>query len=198
MRYHRSFDVIIVGGGHAGTEAALAAARAGAQTLLLTQSIETLGTDELQPGPSAGSARGTSSRRSTRSAGAMAVAADHCGIHFRTPQRAQGSRGAGDPRPDRPRACIAGTFAGCSNARPGSRCSSRPSSDLVVDGDTVRGVVTGIGLHIEAACVVMTVGTFLGGRIHVGLENHEGGRAGDPPSNVLARRLRERGSRSGA
>ena len=66
-------------------------------------------------------------------------------------------------------------------------------SDLVVDGDTVRGVVTGIGLRIEAACVVMTVGTFLGGRIHVGLENHEGGRAGDPPSNVLARRLRERG-----
>ena len=191
MRYHRSFDVIIVGGGHAGTEAALAAARTGAQTLLLTQSIETLGQMSCNPAIG-GIGKGHLVKEIDALGGAMAVAADHCGIHFRTLNARKG------PAVRATRAQIDRTLyrrhvRGVLERAPRLTLLQQTVSDLVVDGDTVRGVVTGIGLRIEAACVVMTVGTFLGGRIHVGLENHEGGRAGDPPSNVLARRLRERG-----
>ena len=191
MRYHRSFDVIIVGGGHAGTEAALAAARAGAETLLLTQSIETLGQMSCNPAIG-GIGKGHLVKEIDALGGAMAVAADHCGIHFRTLNARKGPA-VRATRAQIDRALYRRHVRGVLERAPRLTLLQQTVSDLVVDGDTVRGVVTGIGLRIEAACVVMTVGTFLGGRIHVGLENHEGGRAGDPPSNVLARRLRERG-----
>ena len=191
MRYHRSFDVIIVGGGHAGTEAALAAARTGAQTLLLTQSIETLGQMSCNPAIG-GIGKGHLVKEIDALGGAMAVAADHCGIHFRTLNARKGPA-VRATRAQIDRALYRRHVRGVLERAPRLTLLQQTVSDLVVDGDTVRGVVTGIGLRIEAACVVMTVGTFLGGRIHVGLENHEGGRAGDPPSNVLARRLRERG-----
>ena len=193
MRYPRTFDVIVVGGGHAGTEAALAAARAGAQTLLLTQSIETLGQMSCNPAIG-GIGKGHLVKEIDALGGAMAVAADHCGIHFRTLNARKGPA-VRATRAQIDRALYRRHVRGVLERAPRLTLLQQTVSDLLVDGDgdTVRGVVTGIGVRIEAACVVMTVGTFLGGRIHVGLENHEGGRAGDPPSNALARRLRERG-----
>ena len=193
MRYPRTFDVIVVGGGHAGTEAALAAARAGAQTLLLTQSIETLGQMSCNPAIG-GIGKGHLVKEIDALGGAMAVAADHCGIHFRTLNARKGPA-VRATRAQIDRALYRRHVRGVLERASRLTLLQQTVSDLLVDGDgdTVRGVVTGIGVRIEAACVVMTVGTFLGGRIHVGLENHEGGRAGDPPSNALARRLRERG-----
>ena len=191
MLYHRTFDVIVVGGGHAGTEAALAAARAGAQTLLLTQSIETLGQMSCNPAIG-GIGKGHLVKEIDALGGAMAVGADHCGIHFRTLNARKGPA-VRATRAQIDRALYRRHIRGVLERTPRLALLQQTVSDLVVEGDTVRGVVTGIGVRIEAACVVMTVGTFLGGRIHVGLENHEGGRAGDPPSNALARKLRERG-----
>jgi len=124
--------------------------------------------------------------------GAMAVGADHGGIHFRTLNARKGPA-VRATRAQIDRALYRRHIRRGLERTPRLTLLQQTASDLVVEGDTVRGVVTGIGVRIEAACVVMTVGTFLGGRIHVGLEHHEGGRAGDPPSNALARRLRERG-----
>ena len=191
MRYDRPFDVIVVGGGHAGTEAALAAARTGAETLLLTQSIETLGQMSCNPAIG-GIGKGHLVREIDALGGAMAVGADHCGIHFRTLNARKGPA-VRATRAQIDRALYRRHIRGELERTPRLALLQQTVSDLVVEGDTVRGVVTGIGVRIEAACVVMTVGTFLGGRIHVGLEHHEGGRAGDPPSNALARKLRERG-----
>ena len=191
MRYPRTFDVIVVGGGHAGAEAALAAARAGAQTLLLTQSIETLGQMSCNPAIG-GIGKGHLVKEIDALGGAMAVAADHCGIHFRTLNARKGPA-VRATRAQIDRALYRRHIRGVLERAPRLTLLQQTVSDLLVDGDTVRGVVTGIGVRIEAVCVVMTVGTFLGGRIHVGLRNHEGGRAGDPPSNALAQRLRERG-----
>ena len=191
MRYDRPFDVIVVGGGHAGTEAALAAARAGAETLLLTQSIETLGQMSCNPAIG-GIGKGHLVKEIDALGGAMAVGADHCGIHFRTLNARKGPA-VRATRAQIDRALYRRHIRGVLERTPRLALLQQTVSDLVVEGDTVRGVVTGIGVRIEAACVVMTVGTFLGGRIHVGLENHDGGRAGDPPSNALARKLRERG-----
>ena len=191
MLYHRTFDVIVVGGGHAGTEAALAAARAGAQTLLLTQSIETLGQMSCNPAIG-GIGKGHLVKEIDALGGAMAVGADHCGIHFRTLNARKGPA-VRATRAQIDRALYRRHIRGVLERTPRLSLLQQTVSDLLIEGDTVRGVVTGIGVRIEAACVVMTVGTFLGGRIHVGLQNHEGGRAGDPPSNALARKLRERG-----
>ena len=190
MLYHRTFDVIVVGGGHAGTEAALAAARAGAETLLLTQSIETLGQMSCNPAIG-GIGKGHLVKEIDALGGAMAVGADHCGIHFRTLNARKGPA-VRATRAQIDRALYRRHIRGVLERTPRLALLQQTVSDLVVEGDAVRGVVTGIGVRIEAACVVMTVGTFLGGRIHVGLENQEGGRAGDPPSNALARKLRER------
>ena len=191
MLYSRTFDVIVVGGGHAGTEAALAAARAGAETLLLTQSIETLGQMSCNPAIG-GIGKGHLVKEIDALGGAMAVGADHCGIHFRTLNARKGPA-VRATRAQIDRALYRRHIRGVLERTPRLALLQQTVSDLFVEGDTVRGVVTGIGVRIEAACVVMTVGTFLGGRIHVGLQNHEGGRAGDPPSNALARKLRERG-----
>ena len=191
MLYPRTFDVIVVGGGHAGTEAALAAARAGAETLLLTQSIETLGQMSCNPAIG-GIGKGHLVKEIDALGGAMAVGADHCGIHFRTLNARKGPA-VRATRAQIDRALYRRHIRGVLERTPRLALLQQTVSDLVVEGDAVRGVVTGIGVRIEAACVVMTVGTFLGGRIHVGLENHDGGRAGDPPSNALARKLRERG-----
>ena len=191
MRYDRTFDVIVVGGGHAGTEAALAAARAGADTLLLTQSIETLGQMSCNPAIG-GIGKGHLVKEIDALGGAMAVAADHCGIHFRTLNARKGPA-VRATRAQIDRALYRRHIRAAIERAPRLSLLQQTVSDLVVEGDSVRGVVTGIGVRIEAACVVMTVGTFLGGRIHVGMENQAGGRAGDPPSNALARKLRERG-----
>ena len=190
MLYHRTFDVIVVGGGHAGTEAALAAARAGAETLLLTQSIETLGQMSCNPAIG-GIGKGHLVKEIDALGGAMAVGADHCGIHFRTLNARKGPA-VRATRAQIDRALYRKHIRGVLERAPRLSLLQQTVSDIVIDADTVRGVVTGIGVRIEAACVVMTVGTFLGGRIHVGMQNHEGGRAGDPPSNALARKLRER------
>ena len=121
----------------------------------------------------------------------MAVGADHCGIHFRTLNARKGPA-VRATRAQIDRALYRKHIRGVLERAPRLSLLQQVVSDIVIDADTVRGVVTGIGVRIEAACVVMTVGTFLGGRIHVGMQNHEGGRAGDPPSNALARKLRER------
>ena len=190
MLYHRTFDVIVGGGGHAGTEAALAAARAGAETLLLTQSIETLGQMSCNPAIG-GIGKGHLVKEIDALGGAMAVGADHCGIHFRTLNARKGPA-VRATRAQIDRALYRRHIRGVLERAPRLALLQQTVSDIVIEGNAVRGVVTGIGVRIEAACVVMTVGTFLGGRIHVGLENHEGGRAGDPPSNALAHKLRER------
>ena len=190
MHYPRQYDVIVVGGGHAGSEAALAAARRGSQTLLLTHNIETLGQMSCNPAIG-GIGKGHLVKEIDALGGLMAHAADHGGIQFRI---LNGSKGA----------AVRATRAQCDRAlykqyvrsfleqQPNLQIFQQAVDDLIIDNDRVAGVVTQVGIHFYAPTVVLTVGTFLGGRIHVGLSNHQGGRAGDPPSNTLSQRLRER------
>ena len=182
-------DVIVIGGGHAGTEAALAAARMGARTLLLTQNIETLGQMSCNPAIG-GIGKGHLVREIDALGGAMARAADAAGIQFRTLNASKGPAvRATRAQADRQlyRQAIRGRLEG----QPNLRLFQQEVADLIVEGHRVRGVVTVAGIVFEAPAVVLTVGTFLGGRIHMGLDNYAGGRAGDGPSNRLAARLRE-------
>ncbi|HZF25027.1 MAG TPA: tRNA uridine-5-carboxymethylaminomethyl(34) synthesis enzyme MnmG [Steroidobacteraceae bacterium] len=189
MRFARSFDVIVVGGGHAGTEAALAAARMGASTLLLTQSIETLGAMSCNPAIG-GIGKGHLVREIDALGGAMARATDRAGIQFRTLNLSKGPA-VRATRAQADRALYRQAIRSVLESQPNLTLFQQEVADLKLDGGRVCGVVTQSGIEFEARTVVLTVGTFLSGRIHIGLENYAAGRAGDPPSLRLAARLRE-------
>ena len=195
MHFAHSFDVIVVGGGHAGTEAALAAARMGASTLLLTHSIETLGAMSCNPAIG-GIGKGHLVREIDALGGAMARAADVAGIQFRTLNASKGPA-VRATRAQADRVLYRQAIRRRLENQPGLSLFQQEVADLAIEGGRVRGVVTVTGICFQAASVVLTVGTFLGGRIHVGLDNYSGGRAGDPPSLRLAARLREIAPRTG-
>ncbi|MES9998831.1 MAG: tRNA uridine-5-carboxymethylaminomethyl(34) synthesis enzyme MnmG [Candidatus Thiodiazotropha lotti] len=189
MLFTDKFDVIVVGGGHAGTEAALAAARMGTRTLLLTHNIETLGQMSCNPAIG-GIGKGHLVKEVDALGGAMAQAADLGGIQFRILNSRKGAAvRATRAQADRVRykAAIRHRLENQANLQ----LFQQAVDDLLVEQDRVTGVVTQMGLKFRADAVVLTVGTFLGGRIHIGLSNYEGGRAGDPPSNALSQRLRD-------
>ena len=189
MRFARSFDVIVVGGGHAGTEAALAAARMGASTLLLTQSIETLGAMSCNPAIG-GIGKGHLVRELDALGGAMARATDRAGIQFRTLNLSKGPA-VRATRAQADRALYRQAIRSLLESQPNLTLFQQEVADLRLAGERVCAVVTASGIECEARAVVLTVGTFLSGRIHIGLENYAAGRAGDPPSLKLAARLRE-------
>ncbi|HKK14884.1 MAG TPA: tRNA uridine-5-carboxymethylaminomethyl(34) synthesis enzyme MnmG [Gammaproteobacteria bacterium] len=189
MHFQDHFDVIVVGGGHAGTEAALAAARMGVRTLLLTHNIETLGQMSCNPAIG-GIGKGHLVREIDALGGLMGRAADRAGIQFRTLNARKGPA-VRATRAQCDRALYKSAVRQALENQPNLMLFQQAVDDLVVQGDRITGVVTRMGLRFGAPTVVLTVGTFLGGRIHIGPSNFEGGRAGDPPANALARRLRE-------
>ena len=191
MRHPEHFDTIVVGGGHAGTEAALASARLGARTLLLTQSIETLGQMSCNPAIG-GIGKGHLVKEIDALGGLMGTAADHCGIHFRRLNARKGPA-VRATRAQIDRALYRTFIRNALETCPGLVLFQQPVEDLVFAGGAVCGVRTRMDLEFRAPSVVLTVGTFLGGRIHVGMQSHEGGRAGDPASVGLARHLRDLG-----
>src|SRR6201991_90998 len=188
MRFPDSFDVIVIGGGHAGTEAALAAAPMGSRTLLLTQNIETLGQMSCNPAIG-GIGKGHLVKEIDALGGAMARAADLAGIQFRTLNASKGPA-VRATRAQADRVLYKQAIRSMLENQPNLTLFQQEVADLVLDGERVAGVVTQTGIEFRARAVVLTVGTFLGGKIHVGLTNYQGGRAGDPPSNRLAEKLR--------
>ena len=189
MNFPKQFDVIVIGGGHAGTEAALAAARMGRSTLLLTHSIETLG--QMSCNPSIGGiGKGHLVKEIDALGGAMAAAADEAGIQFRILNASKGPA-VRATRAQADRALYRQAIRRRLENQPNLWLFQQAVDDLLLDGDRVIGVVTQIGLQFSARAVVLTAGTFLSGLIHVGLNNYQGGRAGDPPAQTLAHRLRE-------
>ena len=189
MHYPESFDVIVIGGGHAGTEAALASARQGGRTLLLTHNLETLGQMSCNPAIG-GIGKGHLVREIDALGGLMAHAADHAGIQFRTLNARKGPA-VRATRAQADRALYRAFVRRALERQPKLTLFQQAVDDLIVEQGRVCGVVTQMGLHFRARAVVLTTGTFLAGRIHVGLNQHEGGRAGDPPAKTLAARLRE-------
>ncbi len=189
MLYPENYRVIVIGGGHAGAEAALAAARMGAHTLLLTHNIETLGQMSCNPAIG-GIGKGHLVREIDALGGLMARAADHAGIQFRTLNASKGPA-VRATRAQADRALYKAYVRNALETQPNLEVFQQPVADLIVERDRVVGVLTEMGLAFHADAVVLTVGTFLGGRMHIGLEHSAGGRAGDPPSIALADRLRE-------
>ena len=189
MQYSEEFDVIVIGGGHAGTEAALACARMGVKILLLTHNIETLGQMSCNPAIG-GIGKGHLVKEIDAMGGLMAHAADKAGIQFRILNASKGPA-VRATRAQADRLLYKQAVRSVLETTSNLTLFQQAVDDLIVDGDQVKGVVTQMGLRFAARAVVLTVGTFLGGRIHIGLSNHEGGRAGDPPSNALSKRLRE-------
>jgi tRNA uridine 5-carboxymethylaminomethyl modification enzyme len=183
-----SFDVIVIGGGHAGTEAALASARMGARTLLLTQSIETLGQMSCNPAIG-GIGKGHLVKEIDALGGVMARAADAAAIQSRTLNASKGPA-VRATRTQADRQLYKAYVRRALENQPNLTLFQQECGDLIVETGAVRGVATVTGIEFRAPAVVLTVGTFLGGRIHVGLENHSAGRAGEPASNKLAERLR--------
>lgn len=189
MQYPEQFDVIVVGGGHAGTEAALASARRGSKTLLLTHNIETLGQMSCNPAIG-GIGKGHLVKEVDALGGLMAAAADRAGIQFRNLNASKGPA-VRATRAQADRLLYKSFVRSALENTQNLHIFQQACDDLIIENDTVAGVITQTGIRISAATVVLTVGTFLAGTIHIGLDNHSGGRAGDPPSIALAKRLRE-------
>src|SRR5581483_11104486 len=195
MRFAHKFDVIVVGGGHAGTEAALAAARMGARTLLLTQSIETLGQMSCNPAIG-GIGKGHLVKEIDALGGLVARAADRAGIQFRTLNSRKGAA-VRATRAQADRQLYREAVRSALENQPGLALFQQEAADLLIEGGRVGGVVTVTGITFEARAVVLTVGTLLGSCRHVGLDSYPGGRAGDQSSNRLAARMRELPLRTG-